>query len=67
MVRDETQSARVILSLMRSAIEMEDGVSQNPDVNRLDRCVGRGRSHRSQVQLLTLTHFREALWALTTC
>ena len=66
-VRNEAQSASVMLSRMRKAIGMEDEVSQNPDVNGLDRCVGRGRRHRSQVQPLSLTQFREALWALTTC
>jgi hypothetical protein len=66
-VRKEAQSSSVMLSGMRKAIGMEDEVSQNPDVNGLDRCVGRGRRHRSQVQPLSLTHFREALWALTTC
>ncbi|MEZ2342262.1 hypothetical protein [Microcoleus sp. EPA2] len=60
-VRKEAQSASVILSWIRKAIEMEDEVSQNRDVNGLDRCVVRGRRHRSQVQPLTLTHFREAL------
>jgi hypothetical protein len=51
---------------MRYAIEMEDEVSQNPDVNGLDRCVGRVRRRRSQVQPLSLTQFRETLWILTT-
>ncbi|MEG4008248.1 hypothetical protein QUA41_25850 [Microcoleus sp. Pol11C1] len=38
-VRNEAQSASVMLSWMRKAIEMEDDVSQNPDVNELDKCV----------------------------
>jgi len=37
-VRKEAQSAIVMLSWMRKAIEMEDGVSQNRDVNGLDKC-----------------------------
>jgi hypothetical protein len=56
-----------LLSWMRLAIGMSEDVSQNWESSGLDKGVGKGRRHRSQVQPLTLTQFRETLWVLTTC
>ena len=46
---------------MRKAIEMEEDVSQHPDVNGLDKCSGGAATAPNQIQPLTLTQFREAL------